>query len=71
MQNQDWNSQYIQHVDAKARADTIRHTVRAALEKPSPAVQPQPASFVGSSHVDGVQYDHGHLEASLYQGSRS
>ena len=42
MQNQDWNSQYVQHVNAKARADTIRQTGRAALDGPliaTPAMQ--------------------------------
>jgi len=71
MQNQDWNSQYIQHVDAKARADTIRQTVRAALDEPlvaSPAMQSGSYASVDANDESGVQHDIGHFEAHMHHG---
>lgn len=74
MQNQDWNSQYIQHVDAKARADTIRQTVREALDEPcglTSAMQSTPGMASDINHADGLQHDPGHLEPHLYWGSQA
>ena len=71
MQNQDWNSQYIQHVDAKARADTIRQTVRAALDEPliaTPAMQSGSKASVDSNDETGIWHDRGHFEAHMYHG---
>jgi len=73
MQNQDWNSQYIQHVDAKARADTIKQNVRAALDEPpiaTPAMQSRANASVGSDDGTGVWHDCGHFEAHMYQGQQ-
>ncbi|KAL0024342.1 hypothetical protein WJX79_000489 [Trebouxia sp. C0005] len=71
MQNQDWNSQYIQHVDAKARADTIRQTVRAALDEPliaTPAMRSKSKASADSNDESGVWHDRGHFEAHTYHG---
>lgn len=71
MQTQDWNSHYIQHVDAKARADTIRQTVRAALDEPlivNPAMQSGSKTSLNSNVETGVWHDRGHFEAHMYHG---
>ncbi len=71
MQNQDWNSQYIQHVDAKAKADTIRQTVRAALDEPlvaTPAMQSRSNASVDANDESGVQHDRGHFEFHMHHG---
>lgn len=72
MQHQDWNSQYIQHVDAKARADTIKQTVRKALDRPvDPSLHSASGPTFDSNNLDGLQRDQGHLTSHIYQGPHS
>ena len=57
MQGTDWNQQYVQHVDAKARAEIIKQTVYEALNKQCTS------SNCGSSN----EYDRGHINANRLQ----
>ena len=68
VKNQDWNSQYIQHVDAAARAATIRQTVHAALGEPLMLDSDieLDAPTLHTAYEDGTSCDNGHFQAVAY-----
>lgn len=67
MQGTDWNDQYVQHVDAKARADMIKQTVHQAIEEHRPLTHDTPAPAFSSSPGSNHSMDRGHIDASQFQ----